>query len=54
VIEAKINGIKVMKSKENSSGIKLRNSSNIKIENAVYYTDEWGKSPINFEVVKGN
>jgi polygalacturonase len=54
VIDAKINGIKAMKAKENNSVIKLKNSSNIKIANAVYYSDEWGKSPVNLEVVKGN
>ena len=54
VIGAKINGIKAMKSKENSSVIKLKNSSNIKIENAVYYTDEWGKSPVSFAAIKSN
>jgi hypothetical protein len=54
VIDAKINGIKAMKAKDNSSVIKLRNSSNIKVENAIYYPDEWGKSPVNLEVVRGN
>ncbi|HEU5167309.1 MAG TPA: endopygalactorunase [Chitinophagaceae bacterium] len=54
VTEAKINGIKAMKVKDNSSVIKLKNSSNIKVENAIYYPDEWGKSPVNLEVVKGN
>ena len=54
VIDAKIHGIKAMKSKDNGSVIKLKNSSGIKIANAVYYSDEWGKSPVNLEVVKGN
>jgi len=53
VIDADINGIKAMKAKDNSSVIKLKNSSNIKIENAIYYTDEWGKSPVSL-AVKGN
>ena len=54
VIDANINGIKAMKAKDNSSVIKLKNSSNIKIKNAVYYTDEWGKSPVSFAAVKNN
>jgi polygalacturonase len=54
VKDANINGIKAMKAKDNSSVIKLKNSSNIKIKNAVYYTDEWGKSPVSFAAVKNN
>ena len=52
VIEAKINGIKAMKAKDNAVVIKLKNSSNIKIENAVYYLEEWGKSPVSLAVIK--
>ena len=52
VIGAKINGIKAMKAKDNASVIKLKNSSNIKIENAVYYLDEWGKSPVSLADAK--
>jgi hypothetical protein len=47
VLDAKINGIKAMKAKDNNAVIKLRNSSDIKIENAVYYSGEWGKQPAN-------
>jgi hypothetical protein len=54
VIEAKIKGIKAMKAKDNSTVIKLRNSSNIKIENATYYLNEWGKSPVSLGVISGN
>jgi hypothetical protein len=54
VLGAKINGIKAMKAKDNSTVIKLKNSSNIKIEDAVYYTDEWGKSPVSLAVIKNN
>jgi hypothetical protein len=52
VLDAHINGLKVMKAKDNSSVIKLKNSSNIKIKNAVYYTDEWGKSPVSLASYK--
>jgi polygalacturonase len=52
VIGAKIYGIKAMKAKDNASVIKLKNSSNIKIENAVYYLDEWGKSPVSLADAK--
>jgi len=34
--------------------IKLKNSSNIKMENAVYYLDEWGNSPVSLAVIKSN
>jgi hypothetical protein len=54
VIDAKINAIKAMKTKDNIVVIKLKNSSNIKIENAVYYLDEWGKSPVSFAAIKNN
>jgi polygalacturonase len=54
VIDAKINAIKAMKAKDNAVVVKLKNSSNIKIENAVYYTNEWGKSPVSFAAKKNN
>jgi hypothetical protein len=54
VLGAKINGIKAMKAKENNTVIKLSNSSNIKIENAIYYTDEWGRSPVSLAAVKND
>jgi len=54
VIDAKINAIKAMKAKDNAVVVKLKNSSNIKIENAVYYSNEWGKSPVPFAAIKNN
>jgi len=53
VIDANINGIKAMKAKNNSTVIRLNKSSNVKIENAVYYSDEWGKSPVSL-AIKGD
>jgi hypothetical protein len=52
VIDADINGIKAMKAKDNTSVVKFKNSSNIKIENAVYYPVEWGKSPVSLAAAK--
>ena len=43
-----------MKAKDNAPVIKLKNSFKIKIENAVYYLDEWGKSPVSLALIRGN
>lgn len=53
VTDAKINGIKAMRAKDNNTVIKLYNSSNVKIENAVSFSEEWGKSPV-IVAVKSN
>jgi hypothetical protein len=45
VIGARINSIKMMKAKEMAAAIKWKNSSNVSLENVVYYQDEWGKEP---------
>jgi hypothetical protein len=45
VIGATITGIKMVKCKELNNAIKLKNSSAVLVENAVYYQDEWGESP---------
>lgn len=45
VVGAKISSVKMVKANDNDSVIKLKNSSAVSIENAVYYTDEWGQSP---------
>ena len=46
VIGAKISNVKMMKVKENADAIKLKNSLNVSVDNAVYYSNEWGKSPV--------
>lgn len=43
VIGATITGIKMVKSTEINNAIKLKNSSDVLVENAVYYQDEWGE-----------
>ncbi|MFC0773068.1 endopygalactorunase [Terrimonas alba] len=45
VIGATITGIKMVKSTEINNAIKLKNSSAVSIENAVYYQNEQRKSP---------
>ena len=45
VIGATITGIKMVKSTEINTAIKLKNSPDVLVENAVYYQDEWGESP---------
>ena len=54
VMDAKINGIKAMKAKDNNAVIKLKNSRGIKIENAVYYSGEWGKQPVSLATIQSN
>ncbi len=45
VTGAKISSVKMVKANDNDSVIKLKNSSAVSIENAVYYSDEWGNTP---------
>jgi len=45
VIGAKITGIKMVKVREINNAIKLKNSSDVLVENVVYYQDELGESP---------
>ena len=45
VVGAKIASVKMVKANDNDSVIKLKNSSDVNIENVVYYNDEWGKAP---------
>jgi hypothetical protein len=45
VIDARVSSVKMVRPKDNESVIKLRNSSGVSIENAVYYNDIWGNSP---------
>ena len=35
----------MVKSTEINTAIKLKNSPDVLVENAVYYQDEWGESP---------
>jgi len=45
VTGAKISSVKMVKANDNDSVIKLKNSSGVSIENAVYYNDQWGNTP---------
>ena len=45
VIGASISGIKMVKAIDNNSVIACKNSRNIIIENAVYYSDKWNETP---------
>src|SRR5688572_19378964 len=45
VIGAQISGVKMVRPADNNSVIKLKNSSNIQIDNVLYYQDQWNKSP---------
>ncbi len=46
VIGATITSIKMMKAKDNDSVIKLKKSSGVTLENAVYYPTEWDTTPV--------
>lgn len=46
VIGATITSIKMMKAKDNDSVIKLKKSSEVTLENAVYYPTEWDTTPV--------
>ncbi|HUS03136.1 MAG TPA: hypothetical protein VMY77_15465, partial [Chitinophagaceae bacterium] len=45
VIGAKFSNIKMVKAKDINTVIKLKNASNVIIQNAVYYDNTWGVSP---------
>jgi len=45
VVGAKISSVKMVRANDNSSVIKLKNSSNVSIKNTVYYNDAWGIAP---------
>jgi hypothetical protein len=46
VAGAKISEIKMVKVKDNAAAIKLKNSSDVIIENTVYYENKWGEKPV--------
>lgn len=45
VLGAQISGIKMVRAKDLDSVIKLKNSTNVTIENAIYYSDQWRNLP---------
>jgi hypothetical protein len=45
VKSARISSVKMVRSKENNQVIKLKNSSDINIDNVAYYDDEWDNAP---------
>jgi polygalacturonase len=42
---AKIYSVKVVRAKNNDAVVKLKNSTDVSIENLIYYDDAWGVSP---------
>ena len=48
---AQVLGVKMMRTKPNSSVAALKNSSNVTIKNTVYYNHEWGKSPVQLPTI---
>lgn len=51
VVGALISSVKMVRPEDNKQVIMLENSSNVKIENAVYYNDVWGNSPMELQPV---
>jgi polygalacturonase len=45
VVGANISSVKMVRPADNESVIRLKNSVNVSIENAMYYHDVWGNSP---------
>lgn len=45
VVGAKISAVKMVRANDNNTVIRLKNSSEIKTENIVFYQDQWGQSP---------
>lgn len=43
---AKINNVKMVRTPENESVIKLKNATGITVENTVYFKERWGNQPI--------
>lgn len=48
---ASISGIKMVKAEDNDTVIKLKNSSDVRIKDAVYYRGEWGRSPVELPAI---
>jgi len=51
VVGAKISLVKMVRANDNSSVIKLKNSSDVSIKNTVYYNDAWGIAPTEIPVL---
>jgi hypothetical protein len=51
VIGAKISSVKMVKPVGVNAVIKLKNASNVVVGKTIYYTDEWGKSPVVLQSV---
>jgi len=54
VVGARIADIKMTKGKDNEVLIKLKNASKVSVDNVIYYSNEWGKSPVSLAVIKSN
>ncbi|MBB5438724.1 polygalacturonase [Pedobacter sp. AK017] len=46
VLGARFSALKLVRAKDNATVIKLKNSSDVAIEDVVYFNDEWGKLPL--------
>jgi hypothetical protein len=51
VTGAKISSVKMLKPVGVNAVIKLKNASNVVVGKTIYYTDEWGQSPVMLQSV---
>lgn len=52
VMGATISSVKMVRPADNDAVIKLKNSSGVRVENAVYYVDQWNNTPTALPVSK--
>ncbi|MEJ6980617.1 hypothetical protein WG906_09165 [Pedobacter sp. P351] len=52
VLGAKISGVKMVKAKDSNSLIGLKNSSDVSVENSLYYNNVWGEFPRELEKIR--
>ena len=45
VMGAQVSGVKTVRAKGLDAAMKLKNSTDVAVENAIYYDDQWGNSP---------
>jgi polygalacturonase len=52
VIGAQISAVKMVRPSGNNSVIKLKNSTDVKIENVLYFNDQWNNAPTQLSSIK--
>ena len=47
-----VSGVKMVRAKGTDAAIRLKNSTDVAVENSIYYDDQWGHSPAELHAVK--